>query len=122
MSAPFRRNAAVGVHAGPPEGPAPWTAGRRLDVPLRMAAGMGLTLAEFSAEDGGAVPDAGNDPALRLVMDAVEVSGERTPEDMVADALDRLPWTAVLVEAARGRRRWDALWKAAVVAAQRAKA
>jgi hypothetical protein len=79
-----------------------------------MAASLGLTLAEFSAERGsGRVPHGEEDPALRLVRDAFVVSSERSTEDLVADALDNLPWTALLVEAARDRRRWDELWKEA---------
>lgn len=120
MSAPFRWNAAVGAVGGPLGEQAAWTAGRRLDVPLRMAQSLGVTLARFSAEGGGAVPDAAVDPVSRLVMGAVEVSGDRSPEDMVADALDRLPWTAPLVEAARDRPRWDGLWREAVGGTQMA--
>lgn len=98
------------------------TVGRRLDLPLRMAASIDRTLAQFSTDDEAILSQAEAEAAVRLVGRALDLSTGAAPEDAVADALDRVEWTVPLVKVARLRRLWSEFWDTAVEEVREAQA
>jgi hypothetical protein len=101
MSAPFQRDPLGTMAAESLDDRVPWTAGKRLDAPLRMAASFKLTLDRFSTGGARMALAGSSDPLVRLILDAVEVCGDRSAGNSVADAPDLPLWTAALAVAAR---------------------